>query len=556
MARYPKLPYGPSAPGSAGARAINARGGKFQTKRIGTEAIAKRSGDFSEVIALGEPRYVTRDDGNTGARKLFDTEEFRRPFSKSRLSVFGAHVGGRVYVESRKGDSGVTSITAYTPVWPAELTLMTPAGYSHDVLSVIGRTTTIAAGGYDYSPRGLAEIPITYCYQTYNSAPLQAIETPAVVTKGIGKVLAVIPTLTGRTHPDDGHPLCDLALYETDTNADTSVSVLPVDRAAMSFHPQAHAEVTGGKAFILAGEMGFAHGLPGAPYDVPRLLMYVMDLESGVLDLHDLSNVLAACGLVFSPATSYAWNGTYPDSDPANQVAFWHPYSLATHWGAMRQLFQGLRCVAMSRTELLYVTRHAQTGMLIFKVTGGASPTATVTYMDSTTNPTPQADGWRVQSVVHLGAGKVLLKRARNPAGGGNADFTIEFMYSGDFGTTWVSRPPVGFEAPSGAVPSEHEAYYGELIVDTPATEDRDGVVLITSWCYPKRAYHLYSSKDGGASWRRRGRIAKAAEFRAITGTRQLVDVPVQDGNFKELIRGPSYTRGLDITVPKRYAKE
>lgn len=109
------------------------------------------------------------------------------------------------------------------------------------------------------------------------------------------------------------------------------------------------------------------------------------------------------------------------------------------------------------------------------------------------------------QALKYLGGGRLLAKRTYGFPGTGHA---VEFVISEDSGTTWSTLAATGLPEP------RENQYFGNFTLVEPWVSPEDqGLVLLPAYDPAAGEYCVYSSRDAGATWKRRGRITKSAEF-------------------------------------------
>lgn len=111
------------------------------------------------------------------------------------------------------------------------------------------------------------------------------------------------------------------------------------------------------------------------------------------------------------------------------------------------------------------------------------------------------------QDIVYLGQDTVLAKTHSNFSG---LAFEVKWIVSTDRGATWA-------EVPASGLPTlRANQYFGNMTVIEGATVDRPARVLISALDLPTLRINAYETRDAGATWKRRGRIAPGAPALAL----------------------------------------
>ena len=536
MKLYPKQLFGPSSLGTGQARALAARGGDYQWSQRDSSTVVRQQGEFQRVLVSGAEYaasgFVRADRYRTTAGQRYFT-----PFLPSPELGPVTYLGqGEYFARVRDPDASGTvgQVHNYT-VWAGETQLF---------------STTVRTNAIGVTLRSFYGLRRTLGVQTLrfsraNAVPLGTIFQLAPALTFIsarGDKTAMFAALTDQGRIDSsGRPLFDPSFFfwrKTGVSDGFALTAGAFTRPNAEFCEFMPSFEVGGSTYTLLAERFFFPG-PTSPTTnyAPRYFMFVApDNDYDLLSALDATTALFPNDFIPTPTPAgtpagsperYGVNdGALRDGLLGNTMALMRAVTLP---GGVALLFYPhfTRTAGVQRwaTRVARVTNSPFGITLVREQLGAAGSLSLARY---------------VQSAVHLGNGAVLVKTV---LGFNGAGFAVQFERSYDAGVTWEVLPPTGF-----SVPAQNQ-FFGDLVVHRARTADDFGIVLITAWDVDSQSYHVYESKDDGASWSRKGRVARPDVFRRVD------TMIAGDGgeNFQTLYPGPDPAREADVTLPGRY---
>ena len=568
---YPKLPDGPAPQGAAGVRALNATGGNWQTKIVGSD-VSRKMGDFSRVHT-GGPRYVLFGQYASDTQNPNDSLFMRDyVYSAVKQNTNGAQtfLPGSAYYALYNATSGVTSGTS------------TYLNKSTDTLPTTHYWTDYIYSSYVFFNRTKysGELILRYSVTAVDYAGLISIVPgtprlkyvgPVTVSDGTSDVQLVSMTLVDNQRRDPyGRALYDPAILCFFKNAAETATALPVI-SSLGPYPEYWYPV-----FIVSDGFIFAvcHELTNGGYtDSTAYQPKITSLSST-----DNGNNFTASD-IFSVVMQNYWNTSFTGDFLQVQLYNW---MVSIQVAAMVLVLCPNNLVVMCFPVLSsYIDPVSSQVVLcwieqVAHITGGTTATlvysatpdmaATAAYL----GPRYEGPVAHLRSVVYIGNNILLAKRAKglareysyvNPAIPSqgtqyavNMDIPIEFVISTDLGASWTTLTPTGFDA------SFLCQYFGALTVDRLGDVDKniDARILIPSWNPVEKAYYVYASTDKGNTWKAHGKIVKPDQFYNMENMAYDTNVsPVPTiGNFNAITStNNDPLHPFDVSLPKRYLK-
>lgn len=558
----PKLLTGPSPIGAGQARALELRGGSFQWSQRDANTVVKKQGEFRKVIVSGGG-YLAR--GNVKATP----DDFDEPLSVSGMSGAlpyqlpflpgswqpAVPLGQDQYMAAnRVANTSQQLITTEYAAHP-------PSGSNDGIVaysSLLSRFDSLVWRG---TPRGVSNFlgGVSYAHTRAlnigGAGPLGGWVIPTsahltYVSTAAGKT-AMVPFLAdlGRTD-SEGRVLPDLVLSTWSYGGQDPQSYA---YSASSF-TRANAEFSGyiGSPFamrersgLFLGEYFFAPGLSGSPAASPKVwLAFATGHNYSALSFVDVT-ALMFDGMPLPPVrgfTGETWTWYAPDDGNAYNAR------LATTLGLMRAavLPNNILLVAYAvATGSTSASDVAQWACRIARIdfTGLGSISITMDELSTTASRDPH---YVIEDIVHIGEGQVIAKRVDYLGAVQNSGRAVTFLRSVDAGLTWSEFMPTGLDA--NLSDNQH---FGRITVHQPRSSGAHGTLLMPSWYPADSAYHAYESKDGGASWVRKGRMARTAGFPAMNTYYggELAGAL----SFALLTPSGDLARAVDVTIPDRY---
>lgn len=529
--KYPRKPNGPSAIGSAGVRALENGGGDWQrtSRTNGTQSFVQ--GQFKKVLVDEAPEYLAEGFfEDPDEYTIQETGRIESKFRKSRADLIGVPLGNGLYAHGVWLLWGSASRTfeypAYSGATPTEFDLthratrntMTFGSY----LSGGSNAVVFFSHQYQYPVAGLTQWiqtapPFVYAGQSEDNG--RVVTTAALVDEdyldSAGRSLLTPAVLRAYSKKPD------LSTYER-------IPVGSFTRIDAEFSHFIQPVVTGRYALYLMAEHFFAPG------NVDPMRDYRPKFWAVKTDVDDMRNFTAhdMTGDLFN-------NGAVPSVIDPLGVPHYSPNSGNSYNNRVNLTMALMNAVVMENDEVLIMFRQYMQGgqwrMRIGKIQAQSMSMNLVHVVEG--DPLAYA-----QSAVYLGNGVVLVKRCQNFDG---VNIPVDFMRSTDYGQTWGIFTPTGFDAPM------FNQYLGNLRVRKAATADDAGEVLIVSWNPLSSSYCVYSSKDLGSTWVRKGVVKQSPTFSRI-------DTMVAGdggGNFRDLVPGPKLTTKVDPALPNRYKR-
>lgn len=531
--KYPKQPTGPSATGSATVRRMQDVGGAYQRSRKDASTLSVQSGDFSKVVVSNIAEYLTT--GQDGKQIRRDTQRYRNAFTPSvaRLGGGAINMEDGVYLYARsainEGEANYFGMSYDYEVKPGtdETLEMTGVNYWHQAWFrgyYTGKVLMLDyTGFYAYQ---VAPGQTTYL-KTQDDLAFYGDRT-SVGKSGVG----IASGFAGRTD-GSGRTLQDLILYRMSRREDNQSFLIDTDEflpASTECIEIAKVLVLKDATVVCVAEKFFRPGVAGpGDEDPPKFMLVVTpnDETFGVLTYVDVTSSL------FSGARQPQKNFDGPTEYFGVNSGRQYNIDLSSTMARLLMTAVADNEFVMSWQQRMPAGWRQRVAHV--SVTG-SSASGSLTFESDESSSLPL---W--QSITYLGNGVVLAKVINGWPG---IDKAVSFRRSNDKGQTW-SAPftPVGFDAPL------LNQYFGVPITDSAMTDAGDSTILVTSWNPGSQSYHVYESKDVGASWTRKGRVYKPSEFRRI----DTILAGDGGGNFDVLLPGPSRTRPADIALPDRY---
>ena len=262
---------------------------------------------------------------------------------------------------------------------------------------------------------------------------------------------------------------------------------------------------------------------------------------------------------------------------------FYFPRSYYTHIDEMAA--QQMRTVALPENVFLVSYFVMKIGVIegayqahhvvrIARIDLSAGASFSITYdeptvalgelFDTSALPLLSWPGLFVSQMVHLGEGHVIAKLGGGlqPSKKAYAEADAEhlnvvpgeepltFLRSTNGGLSWAGFTPIGFDAPLEL------GKMGDIEVMQPRKDDEPGVIAVNSWRPETNSYHVYISKDDGATWTRKAKISTAPVFKRMDGTWAdtlglVLDGRKDENTFTQLI--PTGGAVVDVTIRERY---
>lgn len=594
--QWPKLPTGPSSPGSAKVRMLNRAGGKWQTSRPTVGTVAKRSGDFRRVTTSGDG-YLSF--GYTGTKQSAFTSttleppclSFRPWLSKGVEVGDVAQLGRGLFVMSHAFGYVTSSLQTY--VYTDGI-----SPRSADVVTLENSVAFIQYNYYAKSPENYV-VTVGTTMPTYiDDQPIMGIVPPCVCFLGsvdvatgddpVDAVMSAYPVLSSRVD-QQGRKRNDIEVSVMPSGAPAAYSftIDPTSFAdsKVEFAQYMPSIATENHAVVFAKERHYdikpGGVVAGDEYAYPRKLwaLKFVDKDLSAITAHDLTSVL-----LDEQATSAGFT-------------LWAPWFYTTHHDECMAFH--MRTVALPNNTVLlsyyyFIEDQAavadplplpeigsseglvnrQAYCCIAKI-NLASMTASVTYkvpcyIKWIFNPAdvafliPDFPQLVIGGMTHIGEGEVIAKivdglqppKSSWDEASGNALLkvpgteTLRFLRSIDAGATWTEFSPLGLPEPF-----EH-GRFGDITVHKPKTADKPAVLMVNAWT--GTAYRTYVSKDSGATWKKAGVIASSSTFRRLDGiwraTSGLFLPSKKDtGSFRHLLDGANGELLADRTIPDRF---
>lgn len=546
MTFYPKQPFGPSAPGTAGVRALDiADSGGFQRRWIDSNTQSLKQGMFRKVLT-GGAEYVSAGRVSPTSVQTRQVVRYQFPFTPYIPLPPKVNMENGKYA-TIEGDGNGTPLFLYEyTIYPGK---DAPFGapVSRAQISVVYGTFY---GGQDY--RGTFDRE--YRFVSAGGGAGAGIDPAGpdlyyVADESGVKVTSYAMLVDDGRTDLKGRTLHDILWAQFRTGEPSQSIVLNTpgftrdDAEFSAFHISV---ATGDYSVLMAAERFFAPGQFEVAKDYePKFWMFIATDNS-------LASITAY------NVTDYIFpDGFYPDPTPAGTDTEGDPYPAhyATNAGGFRDRkldFTMALCqvVVLANNNIVLMfpqlcmssTPGAPPRWHFRIVTLNVSSLAAATPVDEDIGPGLEVQAY-VQSAVHLGEGWILAKRVNGFAG---ANFDVVFMLSTNGGADWVPFTPTGFTA------EMKNRFYGNFIVHKARKDSQPGVVLVPAWDEATSSVHVWASLDNGITWAKRGLMSKPTTFYRID------QMLIEDGgdNFGTLTPGPDPSRPADMTLPDRYKTE
>lgn len=609
--KYPKLPDGPSSVGSAAIRALQNTGNDFQTRR-GVGYVARLKDGFSRVETVGGPIYTVAGDIYANPVVPHQTGDYRQQWRVSKLAYgeisldFG-YAAGKIY----NGTTALSNVTPFYPV-PNPNPARPPGGaqvlqrreYSRWLIRIANKAEI---GGFypgfnfytlvpdrastSYSPGNRSRVPdIGYLGRLKVSGEpdigvISAYLTPRTRTDVVGKVmldLAVIRVYRDAA-PVITYPEMPIAAREymppriiTSSSAvymivfewanaswygprDLTRDYRPpvwlmksVDHGESWTFKNIHSELVGG-CDLIRQNLGFwVEPSPDTqPYNTEAGFYSRIDqplAADGKATFTDSARFsYSFIAIEYTPSTPprrdyYPFEAYpfYPGDPDSPQFSAYN--SMATYSASLMAIVMTEDDGLVLMFPYLYGYFALAWRFRVVRITGSGT-TATVMFDSGNSS-------FRYhQSAVYGGKGSIIAKRldnydGRNPITTAN----VSFDYSNDYGATWTNVVPAGLPSPLKS------PNYGDLYVETPATDTKPARILLPCYDITKGAYFAYITTDNGASWKKGSRIAESAFKRMDVMN---VAGGENGGNFKTIVNvgTAAPVAPVDRVLPKRFKR-
>lgn len=621
--KYPKLPNGPSGPGAAAVRGLQATADSFQTKHgVGYKAQLKDG--FSRVELSGEVVYTSMGFGVSDTLKTMGSSDYRQGFAVTQR-IAGVSCD-RGYAAGARTDPPVDTESTYdypfTPPPVAGTGWSKPPGgppwtspVTYQRRSILERpfqgsgnaqffNGSLTFERIDYLPDGMALLRPAGMEVLYMGRVLKDgdpdVKTAVFFLRDLGRVDSV-----GRT-------LYDPAVSFFFSKGAAEHYAMPMPSGERDYETP-RAVVTKDRIYVVIAEKLFAYGPRDLSRDYRPPVWLLRSADGGTTWTRTNIRDPFAEGFAAYKQTVALWstNPGLPDgpgffdtaqidldsdghptiSDPllhsydAEYIIYppgWptppevtrgsyavNPFSADSgiiYDRALALSVQLMQLVACGDDQVL-VTYPSEVpvgdnvslpkGFKVLRISSGGTAVDTVYTYPGDGSPFPPARLVEyLQSVVYLGENTFVAKKVK-----GNfpevvpgthdlqaTDYGVAFLRSTDGGATWAESAPVSFPSPA----KSH--YFGDLFVERAKTTERPGIVLISNYDPDRKGFYLWASEDGGATWTRKGRLAKRDSF-----VRTDYDIgDVGSGNFKNLTAfdTPAHPRFVDPALPDRYVRK
>lgn len=591
----PKLPDGPSAPGGASVRALQAAGGEFQVK-YGAGYKAQKKLGFARITVVGGINYLTSGK-----------------YSAAPAGTFGAHDYYSSFIFTLKStgincDLGAFAATVRNFVDEPPNVYSYPAviNGTNQSVSIIERYATLDVRiGTGAHPKPAAQIALDYSLtpRVLGALMVRATEPELLYAGRVAKNGAAAIKLVALTLQDNGRVdsagrmLTDPLMTFVYNNAEAESLMLPVPLRKSAFLPP-RGVFSAGCMYVIIAETFIRTGdrLPtvdcrpsvwllvstdgglnwtrsniqdpfATDFDIPAQWVAKYNangpsgLGAGFWDLVQIPLEYGRPAITDTATYSYVLDsevssgGIGPSTRRTHIINPFGPHDgdvYSTVIGTSLALMQLVMCgddaaVASFPYQKLSVTtqkyvwatkvvRISDQGRTVQKVFESADVDGKLAYF---------------QSLVYAGKNTLVAKKV---AGFADINLAISFMVSVDGGSTWTENTPSGFGAPLV------NQYFGKLHVERPFKDPAAGReqlparLLITGYDTAKAAYYLYASVDYGLTWKKHSRIVKPNQFYRVD---QMV-VGDGGGNFNDLeVTGElARTRLVDPALPHRYVRK
>lgn len=541
MTFYPKQPFGPSAPGAAGVRALDiAGGGAFQRKWTDTSTRALLQGDFRKVIT-GAFKYIASGYiENALTLKYVAAVVHQAPFVPWLRIRAAISLGAGVYAGLRTQTTFPPRVSYNYEPLPG---VVQAVEFAREAVFTTMRYATFYGG---LTERGGLPRHTTTLYSPGSGG----INFPGAALSFVGNIngekvtQVALAVLNGRQDAS-GRPIEDMVWAHFFSKKPAEAYVLDTalfTRSDAWFSPWVRLVAVGTRSAIIFYENFFAPG----PVEAGR--NYQPKFWMAVAPGNDLTNVQT-----YDITTSVYDNNFLPAPTPAGVDAFGAPFP--AHYLPSAGNLRNVRADIGSSGANHIVTTGSKFLLTFLQHCNGATPetprwhfkTVVIDLETIAVNVTldhvfgPSDELYYFADMIHLGEGWVLAKKVLKSPDNPSDNIDIEFVRSTNGGETWTTIAPTGFGAPL------KNRFFGGFTIDKARVDNEPGVVLLNAWDIDEAAPYVWESKDDGNTWVRRGRIAKpVAPFRMDSGFGGL-------GSFGYLLPGPDPSRPVDLTMPARF---
>lgn len=576
--KLPKLPNGPSGPGSAAVRGLE--GFSFQTKRS-ADYVARVKDDFARVELAGGINYVSlgRHKIDT-APQTFGAQHPANPFRRVPNAAGTNCDQGEVAFAL----AGAPAVTVGTYSYPDQFNAPQPATFIRKLtlqqIFIGPRNSAALCGsltfGSSHVDNGLSD------YSARDSLPPHYVGR--VLKGGLPDVQTAVFFLADEGRTDAvGRPLYDPACAFFYKKALPEAFLLPVPFTGDAEFEQPAVTITKDCIYVVLAEKGRHLGLRNPALDLrpPVWLMTSLDggatwsavniraavglgesgfgslsqrvavkVSPGASDYRDLASIALVDGLatIADPALySSTYTRVLSIAPEVTESVALNPTDVGSYQSyntALAQMFKHARMVVLGADVSLLVLPQ----MKVIRISASGTAVANV-YTEALGFG---GNTHMLQSVVHTGAGRLIAKRADGPDTFFRSDLDVSFMASADAGATWASYSPIGFASPL------KNLYFGELFVESafkPRPEgDKPARVLMPMYDFGTAGvatYRVFSSDTDGATWKRRGLMARPDTFYRVDSIR----AGDGGGNFAAL-NYVGQDRPVDPALPDRYTRK
>ena len=506
---YPKLPDGPSGPGSAAVRGL---GGVTFQRKVGADYTAHIKDGYSRVTLGQRDLYLTTGLNTTALPGGVPrgANNFRAKFHSASVAV------------NRLDSTGYYELTSMRTSF-VSTTAVQAAAYS-DTYKLTQTAT--------FAPTKSVSFEAWYSTAYYQVSGYNVQRYAALAYFGTsvnGRRLGCVTMRDSGAVDVYGNKLLTPYITYVYSDLTTSVSSLSIAAGTRYYTPVSKAPIVCKSAVYLV---------------IPEVFFYKVSAGATTTP-----SAPPPIWLLRSPDAGFNWNtpvNMAPYFPRANGIVpsltsqgMFEQYAVTLTNDHGNSVFAvcGDDAFVMAR-QFTTITGDHSTGDVypeLVRVSAG-----TVTPLSLTTDTTMHGV---ITALVYVGQNCLIAVYEHLT---GSSD-TIDFWSSTDLGSTWTQNAPNGFNC------TVNHAFVGSnhLFVDQAATATTRGTVLITAWDQTVGAYFVYATKDLGATWVRKGQITAAinpATHDAVYGT----------GGYQYdqlgILCGAASPRKLDPALPTRYA--
>jgi hypothetical protein len=589
MTTFAKLPDGPVPQGGAGARSLTEV--EWQRK-VGADYVAHKKEGFLRVTGGTPVQYLSSGTLDGSPTNLtYGSTRYQGSFHRTSENAGNSCDFGYQYFTYVYGETAATTTAHYPGIYATDAgSNLTWTIYSDTTFKSIGRNYRTA----------VSEVP--FSYQTYRllsnswlfnipSAPQAGYWGQVDLGAGNGKEAKVISFYTldnGRTDPQ-GRRLVDVVIRFTYGKSPSAEYAFPVYGRSDSDYGDGSCVVSSAKIYYFTYERFIWYGAISTSVDVrPRFWINVSvdggttwshaDIRAIALNDLDMPQMRVAqyttsgpdggIGFFNSTTIPLAADGSTTITDTTNyshiqdyEISHGPPatYGTRTMYPFIVQdgdkYNANLTYIALAGKWVMLANNVALYAFPYRKTVGGSyvwaakilkfdGTTCSVVYTSTTTGVSTEY----IQHMIYVGNQTIIAKRAMGFNGTG---FAVDMMKSTDNGGTWTPFTPTGFLCPLT------NQYFGNFYLNRAEADPPDPakppVILIPSWDNSTGEYHVFSSKDYGTTWEKKGKIGKPNSFYRIDSM-----VFGDGGNcFQDIEAAMARTRKstIDLALPTRYIR-